>query len=134
MLQLPAYQQNGNGGAPNRTAAQSEMLALNDTQFLVLSRDSNGLGTGNTTPIVYKSVLFVDTAGATNIAGTAYDGTTPIAPNGTLRAGLTPVQSREVVDLLNPVQLNRFGMNLNTNRRARPPCRRRSRRWASCRS
>jgi outer membrane autotransporter protein len=115
VLQLPAYQQNGNGTASNRTAAQSEMLALNDTQFLVLSRDSNGLGTGNTTPIVYKSVLFVDTAGATNIAGTAYDGTTPIAPNGTLRPGLTPVQTREVVNMLNPVQLNRFGMNLNTN-------------------
>ena len=115
VLQLPVYQQNGNGGAPNRTAAQSEMVALNDTQFLVLSRDSNGLGTGNTTPIVYKSVLLIDTAGATNIAGSAYDGTTPIAPNGTLRAGLAPVQTTEVVNLLNPVQLNRFGMNLTTS-------------------
>ena len=115
VLQLPVYQQSGNGGAPNRTAAQSEMVALNDTQFLVLSRDSNGLGTGNTTPIVYKSVLLVDTAGATNIAGSAYDGTTPIAPNGTLRAGLAPVQTTEVVNLLNPVQLNRFGMNLTTS-------------------
>ncbi|AWB21568.1 autotransporter domain-containing protein [Methylobacterium currus] len=115
VLQLPVYNQNGNGGAPNRTAAQSEMLALNDTQFLVLSRDSNGLGTGNTTPIVYKSVLLVDTAGATNIAGGPYDGTTPISPNGTLRAGLTPVKTTEVVDILNPVQLNRFGMNLTTN-------------------
>ncbi len=133
VLQLPVYQQSGNGGAPNRTAAQSEMVALNDTQFLVLSRDSNGLGTGNTTPIVYKSVLLVDTAGATNIAGSAYDGTTPIAPNGTLRAGLAPVQATEVVNLLNPVQLNRFGMNLTTARRPRPRSPRRSRRWASCR-
>lgn len=115
VLQLPTYQQNGNGGAPNRTAAQSEMLALNGTQFLVLSRDSNGLGTGATTPIVYKSVLFVDTAQATNIAGTAFDGATPVAPGGVLRPGITPVQTTEVVNLLNPVQLGRFGMNLNTN-------------------
>lgn len=115
VLQLPTYKQNGNGGAPNRTAAQSEMLALNDTQFLVLARDSNGLGTGSTTPIVYKSVLLVDTAGATNIAGSAYDGVTPIAPGGVLRAGITPVQTTEAVNLLNPVQLGRFGMNLNTD-------------------
>ncbi|TGD97222.1 esterase-like activity of phytase family protein [Methylobacterium nonmethylotrophicum] len=115
VLQLPVYQQNGNGTASNRTAAQSEMLALNDTQFLVLSRDSNGLGTGTTTPIVYKSVLLVDTASATNIAGSAYDGTTPLAPNGSLRAGITPVQTTEVVNILNPVQLNRFGMNLTTS-------------------
>lgn len=115
VLQLPTYQQNGNGNAATRTAAQSEMLALNDTQFLVLSRDSNGLGTGNTTPIVYKSVLLVDTAQATNIAGTVYDGVTQISPGGTLRAAITPVQTKEVVNLLNPVQLGRFGMNLNTN-------------------
>ncbi|MFE1597280.1 esterase-like activity of phytase family protein [Methylobacterium sp. ID0610] len=115
VLQLPVYQQNGNGGAPNRTAAQSEMLALNDTQFLVLARDSNGLGTGNTTPIVYKSVLLVDTAGATNIAGSAYDGTTPLSPNGTLNPGITPVRTSEVVNMLNPVQLGRLGMNLSTN-------------------
>ncbi|ACA16555.1 outer membrane autotransporter barrel domain protein [Methylobacterium sp. 4-46] len=115
VLQLPTYQQSGNGGAPNRTAAQSEMLALNDTQFLVLSRDSNGLGTGATTPIVYKSVLLVDVAGATNVAGTAYDGTAPLAPGGTLAPGITPVHTTELVNMLNPTQLGRFGMNLSTN-------------------
>ncbi|TXN39516.1 autotransporter outer membrane beta-barrel domain-containing protein [Methylobacterium sp. WL30] len=115
VLQLPTYRDTGNGGAPNRTAAQSDMLALNDTQFLVLSRDSNGLGTGNTTPIVYKSVLLVDIAQATNIAGPPYDGATPISPGGTLRPGVQPAQTTEIVNLLNPVQLGRFGMNLNTN-------------------
>ena len=115
VLQLPVYRDNGNGGSPNRTAAQSEMLALNDTQFLVLSRDSNGLGTGNTTPIVFKSVLLVDLASATNIAGTAYDGTTPISPGGVLRSDIRPVQTTELVNMLNPVQLGRFGMNLTTN-------------------
>ncbi|WP_245930705.1 esterase-like activity of phytase family protein [Methylobacterium radiodurans] len=116
VLQLPVYRDNGNGQAANRTAAQSEMLALNDTQFLVLARDSNGQGTGNTTPIVYKSVLLVDIAGATNIAGSTFDTTTtPIAPGGTLRPDIRPVQTSEAVNLLNPVQLNRFGMNLDTN-------------------
>lgn len=116
VLQLPVYRDNGNGQAANRTAAQSEMLALNETQFLVLARDSNGLGTGNTTPIVYKSVLLVDIAGATNIAGSAFDTTTtPISPGGTLRTDIRPVQTAEAVNLLNPVQLGRFGMNLNTN-------------------
>ena len=64
VMQLPIYTLNGGGGAPNRTAAQSELLALNDTQFLVLSRDALGLGltTGNS---VFKSVLLVDTGGAT---------------------------------------------------------------------
>ncbi len=38
VLQLPTFTQNGNGAAVNRTAAQSEMLALNSNQFLVLSR------------------------------------------------------------------------------------------------
>ncbi len=32
-----------------------------------------------------------------------------------MRAGLTPVRTTEVVDILNPVQLNRFGMNLTTS-------------------
>jgi outer membrane autotransporter protein len=114
-LQLPVYRDNGDGGAPNRTAAQSEMLALNDTQFLVLSRDANGLGTGNTTPIVFKSVLLVDIGGATNLAGTVFDGTTPMAPGGVLRSDIRPAQATELVNMLNPVELGRFGMNLNTN-------------------
>ncbi len=116
VLQLPVYRDNGNGGAANRTAAQSEMIALNDTQFLVLARDSNGLGTGNTTPIVFKSILLVDISQATNIVGTAADAVTgQVSPNGTLRADIRPVETTQVVNLLNPIQLGRFGMNLNTN-------------------
>lgn len=116
VLQLPVFNNNGSG-TPDRTAAQSEMLALNDTQFLVLSRDGIGRGTAanastSTTP-VYKSILLVDTAGATNLAGTQYEtGTTPVATNGTLAAGITPVQQVEMINLLNTSQLARVGMNL----------------------
>lgn len=117
VLQLPTFTQNGDGTAVNRTAAQSEMLALNSTQFLVLSRDGIGRGSGasaTNTP-VFKSVLLVDTTGATNLAGTQYEtGTTPIATNGVLLPTIKPVQQVELVNMLNPVQLNRFGMNLNT--------------------
>ena len=117
VLQLPVFTQNGGGGAPNRTAAQSEMLALNDSQYLVLARDGIGRGSGAsaTNSPVFKSVLLVDTTGATNLAGTGFEtGTTPIAANGTLASGIVSVQQVELVNMLNPVQLNRFGMNLNT--------------------
>lgn len=117
VLQLPIFNNNGTGGAPDRTAAQSEMLALNDTQFLVLARDGLGRGVAanastSTTPI-YKSILLVDTSGATNLAGTTYEtGNTPVASNGTLVAGITAVQQVELVNMLNPTQLGRVGMNI----------------------
>ncbi|PTS75333.1 autotransporter outer membrane beta-barrel domain-containing protein, partial [Sphingomonas sp. HMWF008] len=116
VLQLPVFNNSGTGGAPDRTAAQSEMLALNDTQFLVLSRDGLGRGVAanastSTTPM-YKSVLLVDTAGATNLVGTTYEtGTTPISTNGTLLSTIAPVQQVELINLLNPTQLARVGFS-----------------------
>jgi hypothetical protein len=115
VLQLPTVRENGDGQAADVTAAQSEMLALNDTQFLVLARDGNGRGKGSTRAPVFKSVLLIDTTGATNLAGTAYEqSATPIAHDGALVAGLVPVRQVELVNLLNPVQSGKFGMNLNT--------------------
>jgi uncharacterized protein YhjY with autotransporter beta-barrel domain len=113
VMQLPVFTANGNGAAVNRTAAQSELLALNDTQFLVLSRDGNGLGLANLNP-VFKSIMLVDTAGATNIAGTAFETTTtPISPGGVLNPGITPVTQVEVINILNTTQLGKFGLNIN---------------------
>jgi hypothetical protein len=115
VLQLPIYNTTGSGAAPNATAAQSELLALNDTQFLVLSRDANGLGLANNPP-VFKSVLLVDVTGATNIAGTPFETSyTPISPGGNLVASITPVQQTEVVNILNSTQLAKFGINLINN-------------------
>jgi hypothetical protein len=117
VLQLPVFNNNGAGLAPDRTAAQSEVLALNDTQFLVLARDGLGRGVAasastSATP-VYKSVLLIDTAGATNLAGGVHETTTaPVATNGTLLPSITPVQQVELVNMLNPTQLGRVGMNL----------------------
>lgn len=117
VLQLPIFNNNGMGAAPDRTAAQSEMLALNDNQFLVLSRDGLGRGVAanastSTTP-VYKSILLVDTTGATNLAGTQYEtGNTPVATNGMLLPSILAVQQVELINLLNPVQLGRVGMHI----------------------
>ena len=120
VLQLPTVRENGDGFpgsglAADVTAAQSEMLALNDHQFLVLARDGNGRGKGTTKAPVFKSVLLVDIADATNLAGTSYEqDVKPVAQGGVLRPEITPVRQAELVNLLNPSQLAKFGLNLST--------------------
>jgi hypothetical protein len=111
-MELPVFNRGNTNGtvtaaaASNRTAAQSEILALNGTQFLVLSRDGNGLGNDPTVavgndgrPPVFKSVLLIDTAGATNINGTGnasaasvavIPATTPAAVVATVPSMLEP--------------------------------------------
>jgi hypothetical protein len=120
VVQLPILRNKGDGGAPDKTAAQSELLALSDHQFLVLARDGNGRGGGATRPAVYRSVLLIDTTGATNLAGTDYETSArPIAPKGVLEPSITPVKQAQLVNLINPVQLARLGLNLDnaaTNR------------------
>jgi hypothetical protein len=114
VLQLPALRESGDGGAPDVTAAQSEMLALNDSQVLVLARDGNGRGKGTPLAPAYKAVLLVDLKGATNLAGTPYEqDVLPVAKDGVLKADITPVKQVELINLLNPVQLAKFGMNLS---------------------
>jgi hypothetical protein len=102
------------------TYPQSALFALNSKQFLVLARDGRGLGDGSSASnggtYTFKSILLVDTTGATNIAGSVYETTTtPLAPGGVLAAGVTPVWQAEMVNLLNSTQLARFGVNLNAN-------------------
>jgi hypothetical protein len=118
VLQLPTYTANGDGGAPNRTAAQSEIRALDGHRFLMLSRDAAGRGAGKA-PIVYKSILLVDVAGATNLAGGDYETTTASLlrdPAGTaLRPGVVPAASVELINMLNPAQLARFGLDIDAS-------------------
>ncbi len=117
IVQLPAFDQDGTGGAPDRTAAQSEVRAINGHQFLMLARDGAGRGATDGKPIVYKSILLVDTRGATNLAGSGFEtGVTSVlaAPGDVaLKAGIVPAQWVEFVNLLNPVQLARFGIDLD---------------------
>lgn len=114
VLQLPRYTLNGNGGAVNTTAAQSEIVALSNTQFLVLPRDGNGQGKGDTNPPVLKTVDLVDISLATNILGLYDAAGAAVSPGGVLVSGVVPAKSTVVVNLLSSTDLTRFGFNTNT--------------------
>ena len=104
---LPTFELGGN----TLVAAQSELLAVSNTQFLVITRDA-GNGRGLEPTSVYRFVNIYDIAGATNIAGTAYDDPgTPIAPGGVLADGIVPAARREFVDLNDAAQLAKFGLH-----------------------
>lgn len=117
VLQLPTYTGNDLGGAVDATAAQSEIVAIDDHRLLVLARDANGQGSVSTNQSVVKSVLLVDLAvnNPTNIAGTARDNangkvTTSI---GVLDPAITPLTATEAVNMLNTAQLGKFNINLD---------------------
>ncbi|QTL04255.1 esterase-like activity of phytase family protein [Aquabacter sp. L1I39] len=115
-LTLPVYASRGDGKI-DRTAAQSEMVALDDHRFLILARDGNGLGS-KPGPEVFKAVLLVDVSGATNLAGTDYETTTrPIAPaqdgRNVLDPSIRPATADVLVNLLNPDDLGKFGLNIH---------------------
>lgn len=98
-------------GAATRVAAQSEIVALNNHQILVLARDGNGHGLAN--PVsAYRSIQIHDFSEATNLVGTSYETTaTPVAPNGILVAGVAAGTSTVLVDINDAVQLAKFGLN-----------------------
>lgn len=108
VLALPLYRSHG----PLRVAAQSEMLALGETRFLVLAHDGDR---GHTLPrpkSVYRWILLYDLGRATNIAGTAYDTSAhPVAPHGKLAAGVVPATGARFIDLNNSAQLAEFGLH-----------------------
>lgn len=113
-LQLPTVRETGDGQPADITAAQSEAVALSNDRLLVLARDGNGRGKGTANAPVYKSILLVDLAGATNLVGTPYEqDAQPIAKDGVLNPDIKPAAQAELVNILNPVQLARFGVNLS---------------------
>ena len=117
VIQLPIGNETGSG-SPTRNFAQSEIVVLDDTHLLVLSRDGSGKGTSSGNAPVFKDVLLVDLTGATNIAGTPFDAQTgDITPGAasstTLPASITPLAYGEAVNLLNTFQLGKFDLNLN---------------------
>jgi hypothetical protein len=92
-------------------AAQSELVALSDTLFLLLCRDSNnGYGLAGDTSL-YRRVELLDLSKATNLAGTACDGSTPVAPKGKLDPAIQPATLQSLVDLNDNAQLQRFGLH-----------------------
>ncbi|HXG49391.1 MAG TPA: esterase-like activity of phytase family protein [Methylomirabilota bacterium] len=102
--------------ANNRHTPVSEILPLSDTRFLILQRDSRGLG-GDPGNFLYKRVVEVDASNASNILGTGYDlekqapGQLSLPRSG-LPSNIVAVASRDLVDLLNASQLAKYGLNL----------------------
>ena len=134
LVELPVTSSKGLGAVPNKTAQQSEIVALSKSSFLVLTRDGNGNGSGNAAynasgvgsadnPQVYKNIALVSTIGATNLAGTIYETTYAPAVTGPTSAsnpmtlapvnGIVAATTTDFVNLLNVNQLARFGLNLN---------------------
>jgi hypothetical protein len=108
VVPLPLFE---TADGPRRVAAQSELLALDETFFLLLCRDAaNGYGTDSATSR-YRSIDLLDTSRATNIAGSPYDGTVPVAPNGKLVDGVVPVTLTHYIDINETAELNKFGLH-----------------------
>jgi hypothetical protein len=136
LVELPVTSSKGLGAVPNKTAQQSELVALSKSSFLVLTRDGNGNGSSNAAynalgvggaenPQVYKNIALVSTLGATNLAGTIYETTYEPAVTGSSSstatnpltlapvANIVAATTTDFVNLLNVNQLARFGLNLN---------------------
>jgi len=116
---LPRVDDNGGTVAVNRTAAQSAIVALNDHQLLILSRDGNGRGV-NTAGPVFKSVLLADLSNATDING-QFDGIgSAVAPGGVLTPTVTAIEWTEALNMLGALDLGiteveQFGFNFLAN-------------------
>jgi hypothetical protein len=102
--------------ANNRHTPVSEILAMSDTKYLILQRDSRGLG-GDPGNFLYKRIVEVDASNASNILGTGYDlekgapGQISL-PRAGLPSNVVAVTSRDLVDLLSATQLAKYGLNL----------------------
>jgi hypothetical protein len=110
-VQLPQFRDRKTGQM--LIAAQSDLLALNDTQFLVMARDSDaGFGTSSAESF-YRSVDLIDISPATNIAGSKYDSPrNPIAPKGELDGrSIKPALYQKFLDINNDTQLKRFNLH-----------------------
>jgi hypothetical protein len=107
VVPLPTFDNKGKVGV----AAQSEILALSDTAFLMLARDSNnGQGLKGDTS-VYRKIEFVDLSGATDIANGDFDAMKPVAPKGVVDAAVKPAALKSFIDLNDSKELARFGLH-----------------------
>ncbi len=92
-------------------AAQSEIVALSSTSFLMLARDSgNGYGQKGDKSL-YRSIEFVDVSAATDIAGSKFDTGTSVAPKGVLDPTVKPAAVNQFIDINDSADLARFGLH-----------------------
>ncbi|KAL1645814.1 hypothetical protein SLS58_003698 [Diplodia intermedia] len=105
-----------NDDGKTRVAAQSEMLALGPTQFLVLARDSGaGRAAGGTTRSLYRHVDVFDVGEATDVGDVdadSVDGSVVTdAGEGVLADGVAPARYCAWLDFNVEGQLARFGLH-----------------------
>jgi hypothetical protein len=94
-----------------KVAAQSELLAIDETHFLLLCRDSgNGYGTDGPKSL-YRKIEILDTTAASNIAGSPYDDKVAVAPKGKLADSVEPAKLMPFIDINDDSQLKKFGLH-----------------------
>ncbi|TPM38698.1 esterase-like activity of phytase family protein [Mesorhizobium sp. B2-3-4] len=95
-----------------KVAAQSEIVALSDTSFLMLARDSgNGQGLKGDASL-YRKIDIVDLSGATDIANGPFDAADkPVAAKGVLDPSVTPAKLTPFIDINDAAELGRFGLH-----------------------
>jgi hypothetical protein len=91
-----------NNNAQGRNIGISAIVALNNSQFLVLERDNRGLGVDTPTnstirPTGSKRVFEIDITGATNVSGISLAGTNDLN-------GITPVSKTLFLDIAADIQ------------------------------
>ena len=94
--------------AINRGQGVSEILAINDHEFLVLERDNRSWLTTGQAP-TRKKIYKIDLRGATDVSHVECAPGTECLPAGALPAGVVPVAKSLFIDLLDPA----FGLQNN---------------------
>ncbi|KAI1326559.1 esterase-like activity of phytase-domain-containing protein [Xylariaceae sp. FL0255] len=118
IVPLPLYNDPTAKASKNpKTAAQSEIHALDNGQFFVLARDSNAGRTYDTTTSVYRQIDVFDISNATDVkAAGGYDCADAScavadADTGVLVDGVEPALYCSFLDFNVNSQLNRFGVH-----------------------
>jgi hypothetical protein len=81
--------------ATNRGQGVSEILAINDHQFLVVERDNRSWLSAEPQAPTRKWIYKIDISGATDVSNITL-------PSGALPANVVPVQKSPFIDLLDP--------------------------------
>ena len=95
--------------AINRGQGVSEILAINDHQFLVVERDNRSFLSAAPQAPTRKKIYKVDGTGATDVSHTQCSPGIECLPAGALPAGVVPVAKSLFIDLLEPA----FGLQNN---------------------
>ena len=95
--------------AINRGQGVSEILAINDHQFLVVDRDNRSWLSAAPQAPTRKKIYKIDITGATDVSHLQCAPGVECLPAGALPAGVVPVQKSLFIDLLEPA----FGLQNN---------------------